>query len=88
MEAQSLEATAMAHAEAQAHNMAHAQNLAAKAHSHAQQAHSAQAQAQVKAVHAHSLQVQRPVPLSCARVTADGYPAYPFVEQLRLEHVA
>ena len=58
VEAQSLEATAAAHAEAQAHNMAHAQNLAAKAHAHAQQAHTAQAQAQVKAVHAHSLQAR------------------------------
>ena len=59
VEVQSFEATAAAHAEAQMHNMAHAQNLAAKAHAHAQQAHTAQAQAQVKAVHAHSLQARR-----------------------------
>lgn len=62
VQAHSLEAQAYAHAEAQAHTIAHVHSLEAQAQSHAQQAHQAQVQAHSLSVQAQSLQVRLHLP--------------------------
>lgn len=57
VQAHTLEAQAYAHAEAQAHTIAHMHSLEAQAQAHAQQAHQAQVQAHSLSVQAQSLQV-------------------------------